>query len=255
MIIKDVKGSRKHVLDLLERNDFLKVLNNLLTTSGATVSETDVYQPRGYTDPTEMELRDFGPKYLADLINWSLIRKWWPDRPARSPQWDLLITCTAAAKRGLVLVEAKAHEAELEWGGKSVKEGPSEDSLHNHQRIGECIAEACRSLNEKMPGVNIQRDNHYQLANRVAFTWKLAQCSMPVVLLYLGFLGDTGISEVGVPFRDNDRWQRVMEFYMQGVLPQSFPETQLEFESGGSMIMSVRSLRVMEVSQAGVNRS
>jgi hypothetical protein len=248
------RGSRKHILDLLEREDFLEVFNSLLRNSGAAVSGDDVYYPKGYANPEEMELRDFGPKYLADLIDWSIIRKWWPDYPAKSPQWDLLTTCTIEGKKGIVLVEAKAHEAELKWEGKPLEEDASRESIHNHQQIGECIAEACRGLNEKIPGINIQRDSHYQLANRVAFAWKLAQCGMPVVLLYLGFIGDSGISDVGVPFRDNDHWQRVMGAYMQGVLAQSFPDTRIEFESAGFMTMLVRSLPVMEVSPVGVDR-
>ena len=253
-ISRGFRGSRKHILDLLEQKDFVGVFNNLLRNSGATVSNNDIYHPKGYPDPEEMELRDFGPKYLADQINWSTIRKWWPDYPAKSPQWDLLITCTVAAKRGLVLVEAKASEAELDWKGKLLRKNASETSIHNHQQIDRCISEAYQSLNEKIPWVNIQRDSHYQLANRIAFTWKLAQCGMPVVLLYLGFIGDSGISDVGVPFRDNDHWQRVMGAYIQGFLPQSFPETRIEFESGGSMVMLIRSLPIMEVSSIGIDR-
>lgn len=152
-------------------------------------------------------------------------------------------------------MEAKANEAELDWKGKSLRKNASENSILNHQQIGRCITEACQSLNKKIPGINIQRDNHYQLANRVAFAWKLAQCGMPVVLLYLGFIEDSGISDVGVPFRDNDHWQRVMGAYMQGVLPQSFPETRIEFESAGSMTILIRSLPVIEVSTAGAERS
>jgi hypothetical protein len=253
-ISRGFRGSRKHILDLLERKDFLEVFNNLLTNIGVTVSHIDVQTPRGYPDPEEMELRDFGPKYLADQIDWSTIRKWWPDYPAKSPQWDLLTTCTIEGKKGIVLVEAKAHEAELKWEGKPLEEDASRESIRNHQQIGKCIAEASRSLNEKVPGINIQRDSHYQLANRVAFAWKLAQCGMPVVLLYLGFIGDSGISDVGVPFRDNDHWQRVMGAYIQGFLPQSFPETRIEFESGGSMVMLIRSLPIMEVSSIRIDR-
>jgi hypothetical protein len=78
---------------------------------------------------------------------------------------------------------------------------------------------------------------------------------MPTVLLYLGFLGDNGIADVGVPFHDNDHWQRVMGGYIYNVLPQSFPETRIEFGNGGSMIILVRSLPVMEVSPVGVDRS
>jgi hypothetical protein len=251
---KTYRGSRKHLLDLISQNDFFEIFNNLLKGSGATVSHIDVHIPKGYSDSEEMELRDFGPKYLADLIDWSMVRKWWPDHPAKSPQWDLLSTCAVEGKKGIVLVEAKAHEAELKWDGKPLEEDASRESIRNHQQIGECISEASRSLNEKVPGINIQRDSHYQLANRVAFAWKLAECGMPVVLLYLGFIGDNGISDVGVPFRDNDHWQRVMGAYIRGFLPQSFPETRIESESGGSMVILICSLPIMEVSSIGIDR-
>jgi hypothetical protein len=255
-MLKNVfRGSRKHILDLLGRKDFPGILNNLIRNSNAIVASEDIHIPRGYDDPDEMELRDFGPKYLAGLIDRSSIRTWWPDYPAKSPQWDLLVTCTVARKRGLVLLEAKANEAELDWKGKPLRKKASEDSILNHQQIDRCITEACQSLNEMIPGVNIQRDSHYQLANRVAFAWKLAQSGMPTVLLYLGFLGDTGIVDVGIPFRDNDHWQRVMGAYIHGVLLQSFPETRIKFNNGGSMIMLIRSLPVVELSPIRINRS
>ena len=93
MIRKVYRGSRKHVLDLISQNDFFEIFNNLLKGSGATVSDIDVHIPKGYTDSEEREIRDFGPKYLAEQVDWAAIRKWWPDQPAKSPQWDLLITC------------------------------------------------------------------------------------------------------------------------------------------------------------------
>jgi hypothetical protein len=41
-------------------------------------------------------------------------------------------------------------------------------------------------------------DSHYQLANRLASAYKVASAGIPVVLLYLGFTGDTyfGIASV-----------------------------------------------------------
>jgi len=56
------------------------------------------------------------------------------------------------------------------------------------------------------------------------------------------------IANVGIPFRDNDHWQRVMGASMQGLLTQSFPETPLEFESSGSSIMLIHSLLIIGVS-------
>lgn len=62
------------------------------------------------------------------------------------------------------------------------------------------------------------------------------------------------MSDVFRGSRDSDHWQRVMGAYMHGVLPQSFPETRIEFESGGSMAMLIRSLPIMEISPIGVDR-
>lgn len=70
------RDNKNHILDLLERRDFREMFNNILKTSGVTFSESDIYEPKGYDDPGEMELREFGPKYLADQIDWSIIREW-----------------------------------------------------------------------------------------------------------------------------------------------------------------------------------
>jgi hypothetical protein len=36
---------------------------------------------------------------------------------------------------------------------------------------------------------HISRDNRYQMSNRFAWSWKLASVGVPVVLVYLGFVG------------------------------------------------------------------
>lgn len=87
---------------------------------------------------------------------------------------------------------------------------------------------------------------HYQLANRVAYAWKLADLGLPVVLLYLGFTGDTYFDADYI--RDDAHWQRVIGGYMQGVVSQQFPERVHTLASGGSVQMLVRSLPVAEVS-------
>ena len=56
------------------------------------------------------------------------------------------------------------------------------------------------------PDVRLDRDSHYQLANRLAFKWKLATLGIPVVLLY--FTGrDEGIADAGEPILDDAHWQ------------------------------------------------
>jgi len=55
------------------------------------------------------------------------------------------------------------------------------------------------------PDVRLDRDSHHQLANRLAFTWKLATLGIPVVLLY--FTGrDEGIADAGEPILDDAYW-------------------------------------------------
>ena len=36
----------------------------------------------------------------------------------------------------------------------------------------------------------------------LAFTWKLTSLGIPTVVVYLGFLGDSGIANAGEPFSD-----------------------------------------------------
>jgi hypothetical protein len=252
MANENFRGSRKHILDMLDSPNFEDRFNKLLKESGFAVSKTDPRAPMGHSNPREMQIRDFGPNHISELSIWKEIKRWWPTE-GTSPMWDLLVTAKYDGHKGLVLVEAKAHENELDWNGKQLKDKPSKGSITNHKRIGECIGEACRSLNEvwgslndRYPGFNIHRKSRYQLANRIAFAWKLAQCGLPVVLLYMGFLGDEGISYVGTPLRDDDHWQRVIGAYMHDVVPQSFPGQRIPLSENGSMTMLVRSLRIIE---------
>src|SRR5215213_5063614 len=63
-------------------------------------------------------------------------------------------------------------------------------------------------------------DSHYQLANRLASGYKVASVGVPVVLLYLGFTGDTYF---GDHVRDAAHWQQLMRGYLQGVVPSNRP--------------------------------
>ena len=114
---------------------------------------------------------------------------------------------------GLALVEAKAHERELDWAGKRFSSNASRNSAENHLRTGEAIAEASYALGKIVPGVHICRDTHYQLSNRVAYAWKIASKGIPFLLIYLGLFGDDAISNVGPPIRDSEHWRSVMQTY------------------------------------------
>jgi len=129
-----------------------------------------------------------------------------------TPNWDIASSCSVAGKKGLLLVEAKAHRDELKADDRSGATG------RNCLRIKEAITEANQALNDIMAGWNLSHDNHYQLCNRFAWSWKVASLGVPVVLVYLGFLNAT---EMGVHcFKSREEWEAAVHHYAEGVVPR-----------------------------------
>jgi hypothetical protein len=67
---------------------------------------------------------------------------------------------------------------------------------------------------------------------------------VPVLLVYLGFAGDDGISNVGAPLRDDQQWQSAMRTYMDGFLPEGFLDRWIPCGKS-QMRMIVRSRAVL----------
>ncbi len=179
---KKCHGSTKHILNWVERPDFADQLTRLLCPTGAIIQPTcDVWMPKGYKDPRSA--RNLGQ--ILPKLDWKTIRDWWLICGSRTPDWDFASSCTIQWQRGLVLVEAKAHGAELKEDDVCGSRNPK-----NCEQIGKALNEACQALAKVVPGVSISRDTPYQLANRVAFSWKIASFGIPVILVYLGFLRD-----------------------------------------------------------------
>ena len=219
------RRSRKHVLDWLQedKDEFLASLNGSIELTGARVTADDLWMPGGYSQPREARLDDLDDRWLPPDVR-DAIAEWWlvHQERANTPNWDLLATCSFSDRRGLVLVEAKAHRNELKTAGKALKSKPSDKSKENNTQIGAAIREACDGVNVQWPGFSISRDSHYQLSNRMAFGWKLASLGVPTVLLYLGFIGDTGIPEAEGPFMSTNDWDNAMCEYAKGILPEDF---------------------------------
>ena len=231
------RGSRKHFLDWTNELDFAHELATTINLPDVIVEREDCWAPSGWTSFRELRLSQATDAYFAseirsDLISWWLVHR----RGANTPNWDLLATCRIRGVKGLVLVEGKAHVRELEWPGKKLKKYMHVD---NHDRIGACINEAKKYLNTKRSGVKISRDDRYQLANRVAFSWKLASEGVPVVLMYLGFLGDTYFTDY---LKDDAHWKNEMQNYMKNVLPMNFIDTPITCGKA-DMTMIIRSIR------------
>ncbi|MCZ2112928.1 MAG: hypothetical protein LC131_03705, partial [Anaerolineae bacterium] len=94
-------------------------------------------------------------------------------------------------------------------------------------------------------GFQLRRDGHYQLSNRIAWAWKMAACGVHVVLMYLGFTGNTYFAADFL--RDDAHWQTLMKTYLAAVAPPRFAATALEI-GGGSLRFLARSLPVRSVS-------
>src|SRR5438128_2131454 len=94
----------------------------------AMVSPTDQWMPEGFEVRKEAQLhqalRLLDPDTCRRLAKWWLPAEW---QDARTPNFDIASTCTIEGARGLLLVEAKAHDEELKKeavGRKLLKDPP-----------------------------------------------------------------------------------------------------------------------------------
>lgn len=220
--MKKYKGSNRCVLEWLDSPGFLSELNELLQSTSIVITPNDYWKPIGTSNDKESELKDFLKEYFnSDLGN--SIRKWWlaiTERNSRTPNWDLLSTCNIKGKKGLLLIEAKAHASELdkESKGKYLRKKASINSLANHKQIGEAIEQANNTINIQVPGISISRDKCYQLSNRIAHAWWLANQGIPVVLLYLGFLNVEDMKKDNYKiFKSPEEWDKCFRNHAQKV--------------------------------------
>ena len=144
-------------------------------------------------------------------------------------------------------MEAKANCPELSESGKRSESSASTSSRENHEQIGSAIADACAHLAQISPGISISRDKHYQLSNRIAFAWKLATLGIPIVLVYLGFTGDSGIADVGEPFLNDAHWQTVFGNHLSKVCPSPIANAAVDCGAARFWLLA-RSRPVLEIS-------
>ena len=204
-------------------------LTDLVHLPNVVISHNDYWMPRGLTDYKETTLIERGLFLPPDKRQ--KLRNWWLEKPrgARVPNWDIASTSTIEGVKGLLLVEAKAHDKELSEAGKS--KPTSDNSWLNHEQIQRAIEEANSGLNRITAGWALSRDSHYQISNRFSWTWKLATLGVPTVLVYLGFLNATEMLDQGQPFDSSEAWQTRMRNHAKGIVPQDIWEKRLEIDS------------------------
>ena len=234
---KDKRGSRPRCVLLVDgtrhaRHAVAEQLTDLVGLDNVTVSPNHFWMPRGKPvrmgrgwdkKPAAEARLDRDERFVGPEVQRHL-RAWWLSvvRRANTPNWDVASTCKIEGKEGLLLVEAKAHRKELSKAGKRKKKPFTENKRKNHERIGSAIEQGNAGLGSVTRGIwGLSRDHHYQIANRFAWSWKLAMLGVPVVLLYLGFLNADEMSPPAAPFRTEDDWACALKDHARGVVDDS----------------------------------
>ena len=236
---KDNRGSRPRCALLVSdsKEEVARRLTQLVDVSNVEVSADDTWIPWGKPVQLPNGQWDKSPAYEAELDKSDSLlatktrdqlREWWlaVGRNPRTPSWDIASTCSIDGEQGLLLVEAKAHAAEL--APRSDRCGSSNDE--NRERIRQAISEAAAGLQivTESPW-NLSRDHHYQLSNRFAWAWKIASLGVPVVLMYLGFLGARDMARKEL-FLSQEDWEQCVKKYGAGVVDNGSWEQRLNIE-------------------------
>ena len=110
------KGSKPccHLLTHGTREQVAEKLTNLIAPFGL-VTVKDKWMPQGFDNVTEAQLHKT-PDLFDNEKHCQTLKSWWlavTSHNPMTPNWDIASSCTIDGKRGLLLVEAKAHEKEL----------------------------------------------------------------------------------------------------------------------------------------------
>jgi hypothetical protein len=256
---RERRGSRARCILLTNGSDetVARRLSALAAPFAVIDPNRHYWMPRGCAKPKEARLGD-ALSFLSEEHRETITHWWLAVREhANTPNWDIASTATIDGTEGLVLVEAKAHAAEIKTEGKFVRrpcaesnsenKSPrrrSENHSRNHGHIDTACREAGAALNRVLPGWTLSVKTHYQLCNRFAWTWKIATLGVPVVLIYLGFLGAEEMCDQGIPLADAETWERLVRDHSQGVVPAAVWDQSIFIEG-----IPVRALiRSMELS-------
>ena len=215
---QELRGSRLRCLILTSgsREQVAHRLTRLVEPYAEIDAQRDTWMPRGFLEPKESTLEEndklLPPGMCRELTNWWLAKP----RGATKPTWDIASTAMIGERKGIILVEAKAHHAELSDAGKSPGSNPS-----NVDSIRAAICQANAGLGGAQAGWNLTTDSHYQLCNRFAWSWKIASLGVPVILVYLGFQNAAEMTDQGQPFRSAIEWSDVIRSHADGIVPST----------------------------------
>ncbi len=209
-------GSREQVANRL----------TVLAEPWGTVSADDQWIPEGFNRTKEAQLHQV-PNLLSQE-DCNRLRDWWlavQNNNPKTPNWDIISTCTVGDAKGVLLVEAKAHNKELKAKDKS------KASSDNFLQIGNCMEQANNSLADyTKPGWALSHMHHYQMSNRFAWSWKLMELGYSVILVYLGFLNAEEMREregrEKRPLTSHAEWECLVKSHSETLFPKEVWDRQ-----------------------------
>ena len=244
--MSEFKGSRRCCLSITDGTPEAVAarLTDLIQPFAVVQSSNLVYFPKGFGGPQEAKLGEteglLSDEQREAVTTWWLAVREHNGYRANTPNWDVASSCTIEGRRGLVLIEAKAHSNELHSDGK-----PKKSNEDNDARIRSAIAEANDALNAVFPGWNLSAASHYQLCNRFAWAWKVASLGVPVILIYLGFLNVEEMRKQGQLFKSDSDWSNAVYQHSKDVVPRAAWRRVLEV-NGTRLFPLIRSCEFPE---------
>lgn len=237
---KELRGSRFRCLMFTNqtREKIAEDLTAIINPFSFVDDTIDFWMPRGFRFPDEARLS----KSLG-FLNDEQQRKvmgWWLKRQngANIPNWDIVSTCTIDERKGLILIEAKSYDNELNEDDTCGATNPE-----NRQQIEKALSEANVGLGALVKKWGLSKDTHYQLSNRFAWAWKLANIGIPVILIYLGFINANEMIDRGQPFSTHQDWYDSLVGYSKGIVPSEVWEKRWDI-TGTPLIPLIRTVDV-----------
>ncbi len=192
-------GSECHLIRFLGRHRAL-LNQRIIATTGATKVEWIDYPfvPAAPWKDGEWTGLGFLPDSSPALEPWT---KFWPQK-GNPPNWDAVGRITINGEDSWLLVEAKAHTAEI----GSTCQASEAGGLAR-------ITESLRTVSADL-GASSDADwlrGYYQYANRIAVLWHLMTHGEPARLLFIYFTGDNFPSGDRDCPKDEAGWQVALE--------------------------------------------
>jgi hypothetical protein len=234
---QELRGSQRHLLQLIDSADYPIALNLLLRPHGIELADDASHYPLSVKRKGEWTLERFASTHCPTLLDVRRFASWWP-RSARL-KWDLISTCSYGGKPAVLLVEAKGHAKELVQ--LMVRPDPRPEKFQEYLDNNGKILSRLEAVNIPGYGHNDGISSYGQMACQIAVASKFAELGGRVCLLYLGFLGDDYFSG---HFVNDLHFQREVGHLDGSEMDLSLPENDVHYESGGQFIVLLKTLRI-----------